>query len=99
MTILKSVNESELYLVEVCLDSFNNNYHSKRNEIDSLKGKLSKQIKHYLDDDYDENALTDITLTKKEISLILLCMEKYDANFYDKRNEILSLEEKIFKNI
>jgi len=40
-----------------------------------------------------------LKLTDKEIDLIFLCMERYDDNYYDKRNEILSLELKIFKKM
>jgi len=40
-----------------------------------------------------------LKLTEKEIDLIFLCMERYDDNYYDKRNPILFLEEKIDKQI
>ena len=40
-----------------------------------------------------------LKLTDKEIDLILLCMERYDDNYYDKRNEIHFLGEKIDKQV
>ena len=40
-----------------------------------------------------------LKLTDKEIDLIFLCMERYDDNYYDKRNPILFLGEKIDKQI
>ena len=40
-----------------------------------------------------------LKLTDKEIDLIFLCMERYDDNYYDKRNEILNLGEKIDKQV
>ena len=40
-----------------------------------------------------------LKLTDKEIDLIFLCMRKYNDNYYDKRNDILFLEEKIDKQI
>lgn len=40
-----------------------------------------------------------LKLTDKEIDLIFLCMERYDNNYHDKRNQILFLEEKIDKQI
>ena len=40
-----------------------------------------------------------LKLTDEEIDLIFLCMERYDDNYYDKRNPILFLGEKIDKQI
>ena len=40
-----------------------------------------------------------LKLTEKEIDLIFLCMERYDDNYYDKRNPILFLGEKIDKQV
>tara|TARA_R100000900_G_scaffold99419_1_gene76844 strand:+ start:430 stop:573 length:144 start_codon:yes stop_codon:yes gene_type:complete len=40
-----------------------------------------------------------LELTEEEIDLIFLCMERYDDNYYDKRNPILFLEEKIHNQI
>jgi|TARA_R110002020_G_scaffold248488_1_gene462519 hypothetical protein len=40
-----------------------------------------------------------LKLTEEEIDLIFLCMERYDDNYYDKRNPILFLEEKIHTQI
>jgi hypothetical protein len=36
-----------------------------------------------------------LKLTKKEIGLIFLCMRRYDDNYYDKRNPLLFLEDKM----
>ena len=36
-----------------------------------------------------------LNLTNKEIDLIFLCMQRYDDNYYDKRNPILFLEDKM----
>jgi len=40
-----------------------------------------------------------LKLTKKEIGLIFLCMRKYDDNYYDKRNPILFLEDKMINQM
>ena len=40
-----------------------------------------------------------LKLTDKELDLIFLCMQRYDDNYYDKRNDILFLEEKIDKQL
>ncbi len=40
-----------------------------------------------------------LKLTKKEIDLIFLCMRRYDDNYYDKRNPILFLEDKIINQM
>jgi len=40
-----------------------------------------------------------LKLTKKEIGLIFLCMRRYDDNYYDKRNPILFLEDKMINQM
>ena len=40
-----------------------------------------------------------LKLTKKEIDLIFLCMQRYDDNYYDKRNPILFLEDKMINQM
>ena len=40
-----------------------------------------------------------LKLTKQEIDLIFLCMQRYDDNYYDKRNPILFLEDKMINQM
>jgi hypothetical protein len=40
-----------------------------------------------------------LKLTKKEIGLIFLCMRRYDDNYYDKRNPLLFLEDKMINQM